>query len=113
MPDLSDQRLHQLETLFDPLAAAPPVAARTPGDYSGGFTFLPALVDPEEWEQRLLPELKRTTPPALLRFIETRVNQLLWVRRILHRHRRDFEKILGQAAFSLKAPCVRAQREHE
>lgn len=100
MPDLPDQRLRTLETLFDPLAAAPPVATG-PGDYGGAFTFLPTLVDHDEWEQRLLPDLRKSAPPALLRFIEQRVDQLLAVRRTLRRHHRDFEKILGRAAFSL------------
>ena len=100
MPDYPDQRLRSLETLFDPLAAAPPVEAGC-GDYAGAFTFLPALVDREEWEQHLLPELRKSAPPELLRFIEQRVGQLLAVRQILHRHRRDFENILGRAAFSL------------
>lgn len=100
MPDPPESRLHSMETLFDPLAAAPPVKAPA-RDYTGAFTFLPALVDPEEWELRLLPFLQRTTLPALLNFIQQRVDQLLAVRQTLHRHRRDFEKILGRAAFSL------------
>ncbi len=89
-----------METLFDPLAAAPPVAAGT-GDYSGAFTFLPALVDREEWERCLRPELRKSCPPELFRFIEQRVGQLLDVRQTLHRRRREFEQILGRAAFSL------------
>jgi len=89
-----------MKELFDPLAAAPPVAAG-PGDYSGRFTLLPALVDRETWEQRLLPELRQSTPPLVMRFIEQRVDQQLTVRRLLAEHRRDFERILGPAAFSL------------
>ncbi len=98
--DQTDQRLRSLETLFDPLGAAPPMAG-SGGDYSGAFTFLPTLVDREEWDQDLLPRLKESTPPALLRFIEQRVDQLLAVRSTLLLHRREFERILGRAAFSL------------
>jgi FAD/FMN-containing dehydrogenase/Fe-S oxidoreductase len=89
-----------METLFDPLAAAPPVDAGC-GDYSGAFTLLPALVDRDEWERHLLPWLKKSTAPEQLRFIEQRVDQLLTVRQTLLLHRGAFEKILGRAAFSL------------
>ncbi len=89
-----------MEALFDPLAAAPPVDAGC-GDYSGAFTLLPALVDSEEWERHLLPQLKKSLPPEQLRFTIQRVDQLLTVRRTLRLHCHDFEKILGRAAFSL------------
>jgi len=89
-----------METRFDPLAAAPPVDAPA-GEYTGAFTFLPALVDRHAWERDLLPRLRKTVSPELLTFIEQRAAQQLTVRDTLYRHRRDFERILGRAAFSL------------
>lgn len=83
-----------------PMDVSKRLFSRTGGDSSGSHTFTPGFVTEREFSDVLLPELRESVSPELLKFISNRVQKTFALRKKLKKLKGEIERIVGIGNFS-------------